>query len=118
MIDGKPVPGTRLVAAIFSPGHGQREHAGALALVDPALGPDDPDRPCGRSTRAADLRDPWPLARDLFLAARGPELVALDGHGRIEVLASAARGRSGVPAASGTNRVRCSRRQRCPPSAT
>ena len=34
MIDAKPVPGTDKVVAIFSPGHGWREHAGPVILVD------------------------------------------------------------------------------------
>ena len=85
LIDAKPVPGSPWVAVIRSPGHGQREHAGALVLLDPTAGPDKPD-----AIRVVhpenDLRDPWPLAEDLFLAARGPELVAVDGKNRVEVL--------------------------------
>ena len=40
MIDAKPIPGSDKVVAIFSPGHGQREHAGAITVVDPKAGPD------------------------------------------------------------------------------
>ena len=42
MIDAKPIPGSEKVVAIFSPGHGQREHAGAICVVDPRAGPDEP----------------------------------------------------------------------------
>ncbi len=42
MIDAKPIPGSDKVVASFSPGHGQREHAGAITVVDPKAGPDDP----------------------------------------------------------------------------
>jgi hypothetical protein len=41
MLDAKPIPGTRKVVAIFSPGHGQHEHMGAVTIVDPGDGPDD-----------------------------------------------------------------------------
>ena len=39
MIDAKPIPGTDKVVAIFSPGHGQREHAGEVTIVDPKRRP-------------------------------------------------------------------------------
>ena len=48
MIDAKPIPGTDQVACIFSPGHGQPEHAGRMTVVDPRGGPDCRPRP-GRS---------------------------------------------------------------------
>ena len=39
MIDAKPIPGSEKVVASFSPAHGQREHAGAICVVDPRSGP-------------------------------------------------------------------------------
>lgn len=83
MIDAKPVPGSGKVVAIFSPGHGQREHAGAVALVDPKGGPDTTAlaKPI---TRGSHFRDPWAFSEDCFLAAAGPALVALDGAGAQE----------------------------------
>ena len=42
MIDAKPIPGSDKVVAIFSPGHGQPEHAGAICVVDPAQAPTSP----------------------------------------------------------------------------
>ena len=44
MIDAKPIPDTNKVVAIFSPGHGRREHAGHITVVDPSNGPDDGSR--------------------------------------------------------------------------
>ncbi len=39
MLDAKPIPGTGEVVAIFSPGHGRREHMGFVTVVDPRRGP-------------------------------------------------------------------------------
>lgn len=81
MIDAKPVPGSEKVVAIFSPGHGKRDHAGALALVDPRAGPDD----AGRARVLNDgqgFRDPWAFGEDCFIAAREAGIVAVDGSGR------------------------------------
>jgi hypothetical protein len=86
MIDAKPIAGTREVAVIFSPGHGVTEHLGALTVVDPEAGPDARGR--ARRVRGAPnfIRDPWPLDRSRFLAARGHELLLIDeGEGRHEV---------------------------------
>ena len=47
MIDAKPIPGSEKVVASFSPGHGQREHAGAICVVDPRSGPDRPESVSG-----------------------------------------------------------------------
>ncbi len=81
MIDAKPIPESRRVVAIFSPGHGQREHDGALALVDPSTGPDDPGA-ARYVSRGSSYRDPWAFAENAFMAAVGPELVLMDGRGR------------------------------------
>jgi hypothetical protein len=85
MIDAKPIPGSRRIVAIFSPGHGAREHAGEVTLVDPAAGPDDPS-----STRrlhpGEDFRDPFPLSAGEFLVARGGELALLDESGTLATL--------------------------------
>ena len=81
MIDAKPVPGSRKVVAIFSPGHGRREHDGAITLVDPSRGPDDrgSSRPI---TRTTDYRDPWAFSETEFMAAQGRRIVLVDGEGR------------------------------------
>lgn len=80
MIDAKPIPMSDQVVSIFSPGHGQREHAGKVVTLSPSLGPDD-NAAVRDLTGAADFRDPWPLATDAFLVARGPELLAMNGKG-------------------------------------
>lgn len=85
MIDAKPVPDSPLIVASFSPGHGQTEHEGAIALVDPGAGPDH--RPSTRVlTKETHFRDPWPLTASLFLAAQGTRLVVVDAAGRTRPL--------------------------------
>jgi len=85
MIDAKPVPGTGEIISIFSPGHGRREHAGPVTLVDARAGPDA--QPLARRVGAgADFRDPYPLSADLFLVARGADLVLMDRRGRTQVV--------------------------------
>lgn len=80
MIDAKPIPGGNKVLAIFSPGHGRKEHDGAIAIVDPGMGPDH--LPSARIVnKENNFRDPYALAPDRFLAARGPELVVMDEQG-------------------------------------
>ena len=77
MIDAKPIPGTDRVVAIFSPGHGQREHAGPVTIVDVKAGPDataharkiSDDRP---------YRDPWAFSASCFMAALDGTLVLMD----------------------------------------
>jgi hypothetical protein len=80
MIDAKPIPGTQKVVAIFSPGHGRREHDGAITIVDPRRGPDARE---GVRTVTAEgqYRDPWAFSEQLFLAAQGTRVVLVDGHG-------------------------------------
>ncbi len=80
MIDAKPVPESPLVVSVFSPGHGSKEHAGWLALVDPKGGPDD-QKSVRRLTKAQNYRDPWAFSENSFLAARGATLVLLDAKG-------------------------------------
>ena len=83
MIDAKPIPGSDQVVCLFSPGHGQNEHAGQIVTLSPRLGPDD-NAAAHVVTRGADFRDPWALATDAFLAARGAEICAINGSGTIE----------------------------------
>jgi hypothetical protein len=85
MIDAKPVPDTKNVVAVFSPGHGRREHDGELVVLSPERGP---DAPAAVRTISKDktFRDPWSFGEDAFLAARGSELVLLDGQGNAQVI--------------------------------
>jgi hypothetical protein len=85
-IDAKPIPDSREVILINSPGHGTKEHAGHVALVTPDSGPDH--RPSLRNITPAGFRDPFPLGRNLFLAARGRDIVLLDREGAIYPLFS------------------------------
>lgn len=85
MIDAKPIPGSDRVVASFNPGHGRREHAGAVTIVGEHLGPDDPAAEKVVNPKA-DFMDPYPLAMDLFLVAQGNRLLAMDGAGRLTPL--------------------------------
>jgi len=85
MLDSKPIPGTDRVVSIFSPGHGQKEHAGRVTIVDPNGGPDA--RPFAVPVSAgSDFRDPYPFSEDCFLVARGRSLLAMNGRGEVQVL--------------------------------
>ena len=85
MLDAKPIPGTDKVVSIFSPGHGRKEHAGVLTVVDPSAGPDDLSRARLIGSNS-NYRDPYPLAEDCFLVAEGAKLLLIDGEGRTEVI--------------------------------
>ena len=85
MIDAKPIPNSHKVVAIFSPGHGRAEHAGAPVIVDPTGGPDNH----GMATyldQAAEYRDPWAFSENCFMAARGGEIKLLDATGKTSSL--------------------------------
>jgi hypothetical protein len=90
MIDAKPIPGTGKVAAIFSPGHGNREHAGPIYVVDPNAGPDEP-KAARRAARGDNYRDVWAFSEHAFLAAESKRIVLLDDTGRVEALYTDAR---------------------------
>jgi hypothetical protein len=80
MIDAKPIPDTNRVVAIFSPGHGRREHAGTVVIVDPSSGPDS--RAAARHvSRQSVYRDPWAFDEASFLVARQAEILLMDGAG-------------------------------------
>ncbi len=78
-IDAKPVPGTDEVLFINSPGHGAKEHAGMVALVNVKKGPDE--LPAIHNLTDVGYRDPYPITRDVFMAARGREIRLLDRMG-------------------------------------
>jgi hypothetical protein len=83
MIDAKPIPGSDKIVASFSPGHGQEEHRGYVAVVDPQAGPDAAAF-ARVLTAKPDFRDPWALSEDCFLAAAGAAVVLIDGGGRAD----------------------------------
>lgn len=85
MIDAKPIPNSKKVVSIFSPGHGMREHAGTVTIVDPSGGPDD--RSFAKAVSRGDqFRDPWAFSEQCFLSAREASLVLLDHKGAQEEL--------------------------------
>jgi len=91
MLDAKPIPGTdNKVVAIFSPGHGRREHTGQVVIVDQKAGPDD--RGHARNVSTSDVfRDPYPFSDNCLLVAagdkdRGGTLMLMDGEGRTETI--------------------------------
>ena len=89
MIDARPIPGTGKVVAIFSPGHGRREHVGRVTIIDPRAGPDH--RPFARRiTPHPAWRDPYPLSADRFLLARDRGLYLMDDKGATRLLHSLA----------------------------
>jgi len=84
MIDAKPIPGTKKVVASFSPGHGRKEHAGTITIVDPSNGPDD--RSMARTVTRGHYRDPYPLSEDCFLVARHTDICVIYGGGKVAQL--------------------------------
>jgi len=80
MIDAKPIPGANKVIASFSPGHGRKEHAGCMTIVDPSGGPDDRSMAKAISLKQM-YRDPYPLSKDRFLVARDTDIGLLDAAG-------------------------------------
>jgi hypothetical protein len=85
MLGARPIPGTRQTVAIFSPGHGRREHEGYVTVIDPRKGPDD--QPSARRIHpAGNWRDPWPVSPSSWLVARGPQLHLMDDQGRTRLL--------------------------------
>jgi hypothetical protein len=83
MIDARPIPGTQEVIACFSPGHGRNEHAGHPTIVSQQQGPDEKSAAV-QLYKTADFRDPEPLGRDVFMFARGKEIVLLNRAGELE----------------------------------
>ncbi|MCX5654185.1 MAG: hypothetical protein NTY65_06010, partial [Planctomycetota bacterium] len=85
MLDAKPIPGTDKVVAIFSPGHGMKEHAGPVTIVDPNGGPDALAMARPVNSRNA-WRDPYPFSEDCFLVAGPQGILLMDGQGATQVL--------------------------------
>jgi hypothetical protein len=85
MLDAKPIPGTNMVVASFSPGHGRPEHVGPVVVVDPSRGPDilASARQIGKGKN---FRDPYALSEDCFLVAEGYRILVMDGQGNTELL--------------------------------
>jgi len=84
MLDAKPIPGTRKTVVGFSPGHGKKEHAGIVTIVDPSNGPDD--RSMAKAVSRKLYRDPFPFSEDLFLVTQEHEMGLLAGDGKYTTL--------------------------------
>lgn len=91
-IDAKPIPGTRNVVFIHSPGHGKSDHQGFLCVVDPRSGPD-----VNSAVRRLDIgpelnvdvcRDPYPIAEDFYLFANERGIYTTDGKGKTRLIYS------------------------------
>ena len=84
MLDAKPVPGTSLIVASFSPGHGRPEHMGYVTLVDPRGGPDVEATVHRVSDRM--FRDPYPISSDYFLVADQAGIHVMNARGETELV--------------------------------
>ena len=81
----KPVSNSRKLVVTWSPGHGRREHYGKIALIDPRLGPDDPQGV--QYISKGDIHcDPWAFSENHFLVANKATMELLNGRGETEVL--------------------------------
>ena len=85
MIDAKPIPDSNRVLAIFSPGHGQKEHNGWVTLLDPTGGPDN-SAMADRIHPDSNFRDPYPISADCFMAAQGKTIQLMDTDGNTDLL--------------------------------
>lgn len=85
MLDAKPIPGTRKVVSIFSPGHGRPEHLGHVTIVEVSHGPDH--LPAARQiTKQSHWKDPYALTEDCFLVASPQGIFVMDGQGNAELV--------------------------------
>lgn len=95
MLGAKPVrnakpdaEGRYKVVCTFSPGHGIKEHYGAIALVDPRNGPDDPKSVKQISVNEWSHADPWAFSEEAFMVASYNRLLILDADGREQAIYS------------------------------
>jgi len=86
-IDAKPIPGTNKIVGIDSPGHGARDHYGAVSIFTDAFGPDNP-KGIRRISRRGRYIDPWAFTEDCVLAAQSKTIVLMNGKGQREVIYS------------------------------
>ena len=80
MIDAKPIGGTEKVVAVFSPGHGRKEHDGQITTVTPKVGPDEQSS-ARLISKTKNYRDPYPFSEDCFVVAQGTRLLVMNGRG-------------------------------------
>ncbi|MHC4640550.1 MAG: HzsA-related protein [Planctomycetota bacterium] len=81
MIDAKPIPNTEKIVAVFSPGHGRREHEGQITIVTPKAGPDQ-KASAHPVSQKSNYRDPYSFSEDCFLMAQGTRLLVMNSRGQ------------------------------------
>ena len=81
ILDVKPVPNSSKVIVTWSPGHGMKEHYGKIALIDPRLGPDDPQG-VQYISLANEHTDPWAFDEDHILASNRTKVVLFHQDGK------------------------------------
>ena len=89
MLDAKPIPGTNKVVSAYSPGHGRPEHLGPVAIIDPAMGPDETSavRIVSKGSQWSALwKDPYAFNENCFLVAHPIGLFVMDGQGNSELI--------------------------------
>ena len=97
VLDARPVPGSRLIVAAFTPHNGQS--VGAIVMIDPHKGKNDlsavtnftPEYPTEMDQGLKrGPNDPWPLSEDVVLIAnnaKGPGVIQLiDRYGHRETV--------------------------------
>lgn len=80
MLDPQAIPASHEIIASFSPGHGANEHRGVPTIVSPLRGPDCQEA-ATRLGKRRDIRDPYPLSKDLFLMACSKSILVMDRAG-------------------------------------
>jgi len=70
------------VVSTFSPGHGTREHYGAVTVVNPRKGPDAPEGARQISVGQWEFADPWAFSDDCFICVSRSRILLMDGEGR------------------------------------
>jgi len=89
-IDAKPIGQTDRVVFINSIRHGRPEHAGQIQTVTDNLGPDD--RSAIKTVLDGhNLRDPYPITKDIFLAAQGNNILCVKTGPEVTIIHSSAK---------------------------
>ena len=84
-IDAKPIPGSQKIICSNSPGHGQTEHYGRVAILDPTGGPDKRES-MQNVTKSANYSDPWAFDEDHFMTASQDKIMLINSLGQQSVL--------------------------------
>ena len=84
--DAKPIPGSRKIVMIHA-GHGSRERAGSVSIVDPGLGPDALEAEtiiASGNDKEGYYRDPYPLSSNEFMVVDATGLLKMDLSGKTQ----------------------------------